>query len=80
MYIQHVHRKNAEYELMKCTPVTHCLYFVFQWTACVVCLLSMRRQLSTFPLSPVHRQKLLQAGFITDRDVLEVKPSELSKG
>lgn len=40
----------------------------------------MQRELVGFPLSPAVRVKLVAAGFLTAEDVLEVKPSELSKG
>lgn len=40
----------------------------------------MQRELVGFPLSPAVRVKLVAAGFQTAEDVLEVKPSELSKG
>ncbi|XP_038942552.1 DNA repair protein RAD51 homolog 3 isoform X2 [Rattus norvegicus] len=39
----------------------------------------MQRELVGFPLSPAVRVKLVAAGFQTAEDVLEVKPSELSK-
>ncbi|OBS74431.1 hypothetical protein A6R68_15036 [Neotoma lepida] len=39
----------------------------------------MQRELVSFPLSPAVRVKLVAAGFQTAEDVLEVKPSELSK-
>lgn len=42
--------------------------------------LEMQRELVGFPLSPAVRVKLVAAGFLTAEDVLEVKPSELSKG
>lgn len=40
----------------------------------------MQRELVSFPLSPAVRVKLVAAGFQTAEDILEVKPSELSKG
>lgn len=40
----------------------------------------MQRELVSFPLSPAVRVKLVAAGFQTAEDLLEVKPSELSKG
>ncbi|KAK7829904.1 hypothetical protein U0070_003359 [Myodes glareolus] len=39
----------------------------------------MQRELVSFPLSPAVRVKLVAAGFQTAEDILEVKPSELSK-
>ncbi|XP_042548494.1 DNA repair protein RAD51 homolog 3 isoform X3 [Dipodomys spectabilis] len=39
----------------------------------------MQRDLVSFPLSPTVRVKLVSAGFQTAEEVLEVKPSELSK-
>nr|XP_019591973.1 PREDICTED: DNA repair protein RAD51 homolog 3 isoform X1 [Rhinolophus sinicus] len=39
----------------------------------------MQRDLVSFPLSPAVRVKLVSAGFQTAEEVLEVKPSELSK-
>ncbi|XP_028734094.1 DNA repair protein RAD51 homolog 3 isoform X4 [Peromyscus leucopus] len=39
----------------------------------------MQRELVGFPLSPAVRGKLVAAGFQTAEDILEVKPSELSK-
>ncbi|XP_057156267.2 DNA repair protein RAD51 homolog 3 isoform X4 [Pan paniscus] len=39
----------------------------------------MQRDLVSFPLSPVVRVKLVSAGFQTAEELLEVKPSELSK-
>ncbi|KAL0596996.1 DNA repair protein RAD51-like protein 3, partial [Plecturocebus cupreus] len=39
----------------------------------------MQRDLLSFPLSPAVRVKLVSAGFQTAEDLLEVKPSELSK-
>ncbi|EDL15814.1 DNA repair protein RAD51 homolog 3 isoform 2 [Mus musculus] len=39
----------------------------------------MQRELVGYPLSPAVRGKLVAAGFQTAEDVLEVKPSELSK-
>ncbi|KAM7334033.1 hypothetical protein ACRRTK_007353 [Alexandromys fortis] len=39
----------------------------------------MQRDLVSFPLSPAVRVKLVAAGFQTAEDILEVKPSELSK-
>ena len=41
---------------------------------------TMQRELSSFPLPPVHRMKLQSAGFTTVEDLIDVKPSELSKG
>lgn len=58
----------------------------FYVTACIGAELSkkkkktMQRELVGFPLSPTVRGKLVAAGFQTAEDVLEVKPSELSKG
>lgn len=40
----------------------------------------MQRDLVSFPLSPAVRVKLVSAGFQTAEELLEVKPSELSKG
>ena len=40
----------------------------------------MQREISSFPLPPVQRMKLQNAGFITVEDLIDVKPSELSKG
>lgn len=40
----------------------------------------MQRALVSFPLSPAVRVKLVSAGFRTAEELLEVKPSELSKG
>lgn len=40
----------------------------------------MQRDLGSFPLSPGVRVKLVSAGFQTAEELLEVKPSELSKG
>jgi hypothetical protein len=40
----------------------------------------MDRALSSFPLSPGDKNKLLSAGFNVAGDVLALKPSELSKG
>ncbi|XP_062937458.1 DNA repair protein RAD51 homolog 3-like [Cynocephalus volans] len=40
----------------------------------------MQRDLVSFPLSPAVRAKLVSAGFQTAEELLEVKPSELSKG
>ncbi|EAW94433.1 RAD51 paralog C [Homo sapiens] len=39
----------------------------------------MQRDLVSFPLSPAVRVKLVSAGFQTAEELLEVKPSELSK-
>uniref|UniRef100_A0A8D1MQN9 DNA repair protein RAD51 homolog 3 n=1 Tax=Sus scrofa TaxID=9823 RepID=A0A8D1MQN9_PIG len=39
----------------------------------------MQRDLLSFPLSPAVRVKLVSAGFQTAEELLEVKPSELSK-
>ncbi|XP_023588487.1 DNA repair protein RAD51 homolog 3 isoform X3 [Trichechus manatus latirostris] len=39
----------------------------------------MQRDLGSFPLSPAVRVKLVSAGFQTAEELLEVKPSELSK-
>uniref|UniRef100_A0A2K6UXF9 DNA repair protein RAD51 homolog 3 n=2 Tax=Saimiri boliviensis TaxID=27679 RepID=A0A2K6UXF9_SAIBB len=39
----------------------------------------MQRDLLSFPLSPAVRAKLVSAGFQTAEELLEVKPSELSK-
>ncbi|KAM5216042.1 DNA repair protein RAD51 homolog 3 isoform 3-T3 [Hipposideros larvatus] len=39
----------------------------------------MQRHLVSFPLSPAVRVKLVSAGFQTAEELLEVKPSELSK-
>ncbi|XP_073091448.1 DNA repair protein RAD51 homolog 3-like isoform X5 [Manis javanica] len=39
----------------------------------------MQRDLVSFPLSPAVRVKLVSAGFRTAEELLEVKPSELSK-
>ncbi|XP_051680757.1 DNA repair protein RAD51 homolog 3 isoform X12 [Oryctolagus cuniculus] len=39
----------------------------------------MQRDLASFPLSPAVRVKLVTAGFQTAEELLEVKPSELSK-
>ncbi|XP_051686200.2 DNA repair protein RAD51 homolog 3-like, partial [Oryctolagus cuniculus] len=39
----------------------------------------MQRGLASFPLSPAVRVKLVTAGFQTAEELLEVKPSELSK-
>uniref|UniRef100_A0A8C5VFT2 DNA repair protein RAD51 homolog 3 n=1 Tax=Microcebus murinus TaxID=30608 RepID=A0A8C5VFT2_MICMU len=39
----------------------------------------MQRDLVSFPLSPTVRVKLVSAGFQTAEELLEVKPSELSK-
>ncbi|XP_012664200.1 DNA repair protein RAD51 homolog 3 [Otolemur garnettii] len=39
----------------------------------------MQRDLVSFPLSPAVRVKLVSAGFQTAEDLLELKPSELSK-
>ncbi|XP_049716444.1 DNA repair protein RAD51 homolog 3 isoform X3 [Elephas maximus indicus] len=39
----------------------------------------MQRDLGSFPLSPAVRLKLVSAGFQTAEELLEVKPSELSK-
>uniref|UniRef100_A0A9L0THZ2 RAD51 paralog C n=1 Tax=Equus caballus TaxID=9796 RepID=A0A9L0THZ2_HORSE len=39
----------------------------------------MQRDLGSFPLSPGVRVKLVSAGFQTAEELLEVKPSELSK-
>ena len=41
---------------------------------------TMQRELSSFPLPPVHRMKLQSAGFTTVEDLIDAKPSELSKG
>ena len=40
----------------------------------------MQRDISSLPLPPMQRKKLIAAGFITAEDVIELKPSELSKG
>lgn len=40
----------------------------------------MQRDLVSLPLSPAVRVKLASAGFQTAEELLEVKPSELSKG
>lgn len=40
----------------------------------------MQRDLVSLPLSPAVRVKLVSAGFQTAEELLEVKPSELSKG
>lgn len=40
----------------------------------------MQRDLVSFPLSPAVRVKMVSAGFQTAEELLEVKPSELSKG
>lgn len=40
----------------------------------------MQRDLVSFPLSPAVRVKLVSAGFQTAEELLEMKPSELSKG
>lgn len=40
----------------------------------------MQRDLLSLPLSPAVRVKLVSAGFQTAEELLEVKPSELSKG
>ena len=40
----------------------------------------MQRELSSFPLPPVHRMKLQNAGFTIVEDLIDIKPSELSKG
>ena len=45
-----------------------------------LCDFKMQRELVSFPLSPAVRVKLVAAGFQTAEDILEVKPSELSKG
>lgn len=39
----------------------------------------MQRDLVSFPLSPAVRVKMVSAGFQTAEELLEVKPSELSK-
>ncbi|XP_004643101.1 DNA repair protein RAD51 homolog 3 [Octodon degus] len=39
----------------------------------------MQRELVSFPLSPAVRVKLVSAGFQTAEELLEAKPSELSK-
>ncbi|KAM6164480.1 DNA repair protein RAD51 homolog 3 [Rhynchocyon petersi] len=39
----------------------------------------MQRDLGSFPLAPAVRVKLVSAGFQTAEELLEVKPSELSK-
>nr|KAF6416916.1 RAD51-like protein C [Molossus molossus] len=39
----------------------------------------MQRELVSFPLAPAVRVKLVSAGFQTAEELLEVKPSELSK-
>lgn len=40
----------------------------------------MQRELSSFPLPPIHRVKLKNAGFVIVEDLVGIKPSELSKG
>lgn len=39
----------------------------------------MQRELSSFPLTPGHRLKLHNAGFLVVEDVLQVKPDELGR-
>ena len=43
-------------------------------------MLAMQRELGSFPLTPGHRQKLHNAGFLVVEDVLQVKPDELGRG
>ena len=40
----------------------------------------MQRELSSLPLPPLQRQKLTSFGFHVIEDVIDLKPSELSKG
>lgn len=40
----------------------------------------MQRDINSFPIPPSFRAKLNNAGFSSVADVLELKPSELSKG
>ncbi|KAI0223234.1 DNA repair RAD51-like protein 3 [Lamellibrachia satsuma] len=46
---------------------------------CSVHMLAMQRELGSFPLTPGHRQKLHNAGFLVVEDVLQVKPDELGR-
>ncbi|XP_060082548.1 DNA repair protein RAD51 homolog 3-like [Ylistrum balloti] len=41
--------------------------------------MQMQRELSSFPLAPVHKTKLVTAGFVIVEDLKGMKPSELSK-
>lgn len=38
------------------------------------------RELLTFPLAPLVRNKLTSAGFLTEADLGDIRPSQLSKG